>query len=234
MKSAAVFVSALVLSLGILCGCNPKPGTLVDHVPSPPPPKELAPLPELRDYHNPPKPKPEKPDPAGKPDVSAQEAPHAEWVAGNPDKWTHIILHHSADDIGDAELYDRLHRQRGWDELGYHFVIGNGTRDGLVEVGSRWKKQKHGAHCRVSKTDANYWNQHGIGICLVGNFNKHVPSERQMQSAAKLVGWLMIHCNIPRRNVLGHGQVPGTSTACPGKRFSYSDLFRRIAKQQSK
>ena len=33
----------------------------------------------------------------------------------------------------------RMDQAKGWDELGYHFVIGNGTdtRDGQVEVGSR-------------------------------------------------------------------------------------------------
>ena len=65
-------------------------------------------------------------------------------------------------------------RDNQWDELGYHFVIGNGTHtgDGQVEVGSRWGKQKHGAHC---KTPDNYYNDHGIGICLVGNFENSNP-----------------------------------------------------------
>jgi 5-methylcytosine-specific restriction endonuclease McrA len=38
-------------------------------------------------------------------------------------------------------MFDRSHRDKGWDELGYHFVIGNGTSsgDGVVEVGTRWQ-----------------------------------------------------------------------------------------------
>jgi hypothetical protein len=153
------------------------------------------------------------------------------WAAGNPGKWTHIIIHHSATDFGNAEMIDRMHRQKSWDELGYHFVIdnGNGGSGGAIEVGSRWTKQKHGAHTRVDPGDANYWNEHGIGICLVGNFEKKAPSAAQMASAARLVAFLMQECNIPRQNVLGHGQVPGAQTACPGRRFSYDDLFRRIA-----
>ena len=152
------------------------------------------------------------------------------WVAGNPAKWTHIIIHHAAMEFGNAEVLDRLHRQKQWDELGYHFVIdnGNGGAGGAVEVGSRWIKQKHGAHTRIDQGDANYWNEHGIGICLVGNFENHKPSAAQMASAAKLLAFLMEECNIPRQNVLGHGQVPGAQTACPGRLFSYDDLFRRI------
>ena len=77
----------------------------------------------------------------------------------------------------------------GWDELGYHFVIGNGrgTPDGMIEVGSRWHKQKHGAHC---KTPDNYFNNHGIGICLVGDFTKRRPSAAQMASLEQLVRFL--------------------------------------------
>ena len=154
----------------------------------------------------------------------------AAWVAGTPTKWTHIIIHHSAMEFGNAAVIDRQHRQQKWDELGYHFVIanGNGGVGGAVEVGSRWTAQKHGAHCRPDPNDANYWNEHGIGICLVGNFENHRPSAAQMASAARLVAFLMDECGIPRKNVLGHGQVPGAQTACPGQQFSHEDLFCRI------
>ena len=153
----------------------------------------------------------------------------------NKKRWRWIVIHHSFPMVyGSAADIDRLHRKRGFDGLGYHFVIDNGGNDGLVEVGSRWEKQKHGAHCRVDKNDDNYWNEHGIGICLVGNFNGRAPSEKQMQSAARLVARLMADCNIPLKNILGHGQVPGASTDCPGKSFPYRDLFRRIAELQGK
>ena len=39
-----------------------------------------------------------------------------------------IVIHHSATDRGGAKAFDEYHRKKnGWDELGYHFVIGNGT-----------------------------------------------------------------------------------------------------------
>jgi N-acetyl-anhydromuramyl-L-alanine amidase AmpD len=166
--------------------------------------------------------------PVEQPVAARPAAPNSEWVAASPGKWTHIILHHSADDTGDASAFDRMHRARGWDELGYHFVICNGRKDGVVEVGPRWAKQKHGAHCRVSQTDNNYWNEHGIGICFVGDMTRHSPSDKQLASAARLMAWLMAQSNIPQRNVLGHGQVPGARTACPGKHFPYGDLMRRV------
>jgi hypothetical protein len=158
-------------------------------------------------------------------------APNPAWVAADPGKWQYIIIHHSAETVGSAATCDRAHRLRGWDELGYHFVIGNGslTPDGLVEIGPRWWEQKHGAHCRPSPTDDNHWNEHGIGICLIGNFDKRRPSEAQLASAAQLVAWLMRQCNIAPDRVYGHGGVPGAKTACPGKFFPMGELMRRVA-----
>lgn len=141
----------------------------------------------------------------------------AEWVPFNSDRsWDAIVIHHSATEVGSAEVFDKVHRSKGWDELGYHFVIGNGseTPDGFVEVGSRWKKQKHGAHC---KTVDNHYNDYGIGICLVGNFESQYPSPAQLQSLRRLVVYLANKYNIPADRVLGHREVEGTNTRCPGR-----------------
>ena len=128
--------------------------------------------------------------------------------------WKWIVIHHSATPDGGAARFDKEHRNQGWDELGYHFVIGNGsdTGDGLVEVGNRWTRQKHGAH---AKTPDNRFNDYGIGICLVGNFETSRPSHKQMQSLANVVAYLMQRYDIPASRVIGHDDT-GRSTACPG------------------
>ncbi len=146
--------------------------------------------------------------------------------------WRYIIIHHSASLRDNAATMDEHHRnENGWDELGYDFVIGNGSRsgDGQIEVGSRWRKQKHGAHC---KTNDERFNQFGIGICLVGNFEQSRPSARQMASLQRLVEYLAWHYRIPAQNIFGHGeavaQFPAErrATKCPGRYFSM-DAFRR-------
>src|ERR1700759_4757278 len=98
-----------------------------------------------------------------------------------PRSWQAIVIHHSATPAGGAARFDREHREKGWDELGYDFVIGNGTDtgDGQVEVGSRWTKQKIGAH---AKTPDNWYNEHAIGICLVGDFESDRPTAAHMRS----------------------------------------------------
>lgn len=142
-------------------------------------------------------------------------------------RWTRIVVHHSATDSGNAKIFDSFHRSKGWDELGYHFVIGNGTKsgDGEVEVGSRWTKQKHGAHC---KTPKNYHNNHGIGICLVGNFENSEPTPKQIESLRKLVTFLQKECSITSEHVQTHGEI--VHTECSGKHLS-GDRVRLLLKE---
>jgi hypothetical protein len=158
---------------------------------------------------------------------------HPEWYPGcgriSP-RWTTIVIHHSATKGGGAKSFDKHHRKdNGWDELGYHFVIGNGTDtpDGYVEVGSRWHKQKHGAHC---KTRGNYHNEHGIGICLVGDFTKTRPTRRQLASLRELVAYLSAACNIPTSRVTTH-RAATHKTICPGPNFNLAALRRSLGRR---
>lgn len=61
-------------------------------------------------------------------------------------------------DIGVAEI-DRWHRQRGFETVGYHYVI---RRDGTLQRGRR--ESEIGAHVKGH-------NSRSIGICLVGGVN---------------------------------------------------------------
>lgn len=143
--------------------------------------------------------------------------------------WKYVIIHHSASDSGSATEFDRYHRTvRGWDELGYHFVIGNGrgAGDGQIQVGPRWGKQKHGAHC---KTPDNRYNDYGIGICLVGNFQSSSrPTTAQMASLERLVRYLTRVCRIPLSSVQTHGGVTH-KTECPGRNFPLASLKTRLS-----
>jgi N-acetylmuramoyl-L-alanine amidase len=150
------------------------------------------------------------------PPAAGADMPAGPWAPPVKSRvWKFIVLHHSASPTGNAAAFDREHKEKGWDELGYHFVIDNGRGgpDGNIEMGPRWKKQKWGAH---AKTPDNRYNDFGIGICLVGNFETGKPTAKQMQSAEKLVAWLMRTYDIPAKNVLGHEDT-GRQTLCPGR-----------------
>ncbi len=145
-----------------------------------------------------------------------------EWAVPLRRKWDYIVIHHSASASGSAAAFDRVHREeRGWDGLGYDFVIGNGngSPDGKVEVGYRWRDQVDGAHAKDK-----LMNQHGVGICLVGDFTKSRPTAAQMRSLQRLCDFLAAYCGIPASNLRRHSDV--RDTECPGKLFPGSFTFR--------
>jgi hypothetical protein len=141
----------------------------------------------------------------------------AGWDVRITQPWKYIVIHHSATRTGSAASFDREHRERGWEGLGYHFVIGNGTGsgNGEVEVGYRWRRQCRGAH--AGNLD---YNERGIGICLVGDFETGYPTAAQMTGLYALVRFLQARCGIALANIIGHDDVPGKQTRCPGKNFS--------------
>lgn len=221
--TAATGLTLGLLSLAALAGGCESTSTTADLLPPPnfnaPP---LAAQPAPRPVVTTPAPAPQAP--AARPGVTAPR----EWqpvVRAN--NWRWIVIHHSATPTGSVAAFDRMHKQKGWDECGYHFVIGNGSGsgNGQVEVGPRWPKQKWGAH---AKTADNKYNEFGIGICLVGNFDVTRPTPRQQQELSRLVAYLMKTYNIPPERVLGHRDTKATE--CPG-RYMNIEVVRRQAAQ---
>lgn len=143
-------------------------------------------------------------------------------------RWRYVVVHHSGIEAGNARSYGAAHRRRGMENgLAYDFVIGNGkdSGDGEIEIGPRWLKQIDGGHVR-----SEFYNTHGIGICLVGNFEKRRPGARQMQSLTALVDWLRDEAPLgtkPKFTV--HRWVDKNHTVCPGRFFPYATMKKRYA-----
>jgi hypothetical protein len=192
---------------------------------------QLLPLPPMPPRNVAPPPAPQNP---GLPDVAVNALGEPGWNVPLAREWHAIVIHHSASVSGSAAAFDAAHKARGWDGLGYHFVIGNGSGsgDGQVEVGYRWTRQLAGAH------DGNFeYNQHGVGICLVGDFEHNgPPSPRQMAALQRLVIFLQAKTGVQTASIIGHGNVPGRNTECPGRFFdmsgfraSLNSAYRRTA-----
>jgi len=164
--------------------------------------------------------------PAPRPSVALPAA----WRAHAPARaWRYIVIHHTASTSGSAATINRIHLAKGWDGLGYHFVVGNGslTGDGHVEVGFRWTRQLHGAHARAHEGDDNHWNEYGIGICLVGDFRYQRPSSAQMAALVKLVRALRAEYHIPLDHIVPHDAVK--ATLCPGPRFPWDEFIAAVS-----
>jgi N-acetyl-anhydromuramyl-L-alanine amidase AmpD len=160
----------------------------------------------------------------------------AQKLVGNPWKpkvderdWQYIMLHHTASSTGSVESIHEAHIARKdskgnpWKGIGYHFVIGNGKGmgDGAIEPTFRWREQMHGAHAGVNK-----YNQKGIGIVLVGNFEDSTPSPAQLAAVKKLVGVLKADYGIGSEQIIAHKDVK--ATACPGRMFPLAEISRSI------
>jgi len=134
-------------------------------------------------------------------------------------EWEHIVLHHTASNGGSVESIHEGHLGKGWLGIGYHFVIGNGNgmSDGAIEPTFRWREQMHGAHAGIKE-----YNELGVGICLVGNFQNSHPTEAQLASVKRLVRTLSLEYSIPSSRIVGHCDVK--STACPGTNFPLAEV----------
>jgi len=170
-------------------------------------------------------------EPAAAPAASARRSatrlPSA-WRIDSDRRWRYIVIHHSATDVGDAESFHRQHAKKWQNGLGYHFVIGNGTttRDGQVQVGPRWLRQNDGidgAHAG-NKT----YNEYGVGVCLVGDFNQGRPTRGQLEALRTLCRALMGRYGIPADRIKLHKEVRRGHTDCPGDQFPMRAFLRML------
>ncbi|MCX7835949.1 MAG: N-acetylmuramoyl-L-alanine amidase [bacterium] len=115
-----------------------------------------------------------------------------------------IILHCSDSHFGDAALIDRWHQARGFQCIGYHYVVLNGYRTlsayqtqkpdaplGAIEIGRA--ETEIGAHCQG-------FNTHSIGVCLIG---KGEYPKAQLDAARILIVDQLLP-RYPQASLYGH------------------------------
>jgi hypothetical protein len=109
--------------------------------------------------------------------------------------WKYIYIHHSNTASGNAIA---LGQPTGG--MGDHFLIGNGDGliDGEIQIGQRWNQQISPA----PPPGATKIDTACISICLVGDFDRSVPTPIQLRRLEQLVGTLQAQLHIPRDAVL--------------------------------
>lgn len=119
--------------------------------------------------------------------------------------WQGVSLHHSGGppnqslrQIQQAAFNDGL-----WDTH-YSLFVRNGVHEG------------RGLQARPAGDNQNV----NVQICLPGNWSGSLPPQRDLDQVVELILWLDDHTGRKlSRNVVGHRDVPGNSTACPGDAF---------------
>lgn len=131
---------------------------------------------------------------------------------------SHIIIHcadtYADMDIGSEEIR-RWHVARGWDDIGYHFVI---RRSGALEGG----RDIDGDGRILEEVGAHTlgYNQNSIGICLVGGNPDFNFTLQQLTTLRGLINTL--HHMYPDAEVCGHRDKDGQKQ-CPG--FDVASFF---------
>lgn len=168
-------------------------------------------------------------------------------IAGNSFTWSwerstkevqYLAIHHSVTNIrktwkGEdgakkyADEIAKIHLDiRGWGGVGYHLIVcPDGT---LVYVGD----------LGTARANVANFNEKVIGICMIGDFTKHLPTDEQITSMHELTNWFdsqravwtnlapdwdaMVKGHKELNKMLGIG-----ATACPGSSYPV-DMKERI------
>lgn len=119
----------------------------------------------------------------------------------------YIAIHCSATkgDVSAATIR-RWHTDKGWTDIGYHFVI---RIDGTIELGRCLDKT--GAHVKG-------FNSKSWGICLAGGLDRVGKPENnftEKQSSSLYALLVTLRHIAPQAHIQGHRDFPGVIKACP-------------------
>ena len=133
-----------------------------------------------------------------------------------------IIIHHTESTGGAVDFMRYLHVElNGWSDVGYHYIITNGKKNGNWKAGGDGEIQggrpveRMGSHARGA-------NLGTIGVSFVGKLGSKSPTPAQLASAYSLLATLCNQYNLDPRHknnllsndILAHRDVGNTD--CPG------------------
>lgn len=113
-------------------------------------------------------------------------------------KITAHVVHCSDSLDGDVKVVRQWHKARGFNDVGYHFVI---RRDGEIEVGRTLDVV--GAHCQGH-------NSTTVGTCLIGK-DKFEPA--QFEALRRID--TMLRSMYPDIKLYGHCELDTHGKTCP-------------------
>jgi len=129
------------------------------------------------------------------------------------DETNRIVFHHSLASISSAVDIRSWHIDRGFDDIGYHFII---RKTGNVEAGRNIRSI--GAHAAGRNRDS-------IGVCFEGDFRSEFPTEFQYDSALGVYHGL---CRLYNKNLIIEFHRDVFDNACPGELLDREKLLSTL------
>lgn len=133
----------------------------------------------------------------------------------------YLVVHCSATPEGrnhTAKDIDAWHRQRGFDGIGYNYVI---RLDGTIEEGRDVNK---------IPSHVKGYNKESIGICYIGGIDKNTlqPKDTRTSAQKEALKKLLVELKklYPQAEILGHRDFPNVAKACPcfNAKIEYKNL----------
>ncbi len=120
----------------------------------------------------------------------------------------YLIVHQSATDRDETtfEQIKKFHIWQGMGNIAYHYFI-----DARGKIRRGRSEASAGTHTKAAGMATK-----SLGICLAGNFNTQEPTISQLASLERILKDLAFRYKIETDNILGHREVPGSATECPG------------------
>ena len=130
-----------------------------------------------------------------------------------------IIVHCSATPEGRHTTVEEIrhwHLQRGWKDIGYHYVI---YLDGTIHRGR--PESVVGAHC-------SGYNKNSIGVCYIGGLAKDgkTPKDTRTEGQKRALREILnrLKRDYPKATIHGHNEF--ANKACPS--FNVKEEYKNL------
>lgn len=130
-----------------------------------------------------------------------------------------IIVHCSATPEGRHTTVEEIrqwHLQRGWKDIGYHYVI---YLDGTIHKGR--PEEVVGAHC-------SGYNKNSIGVCYIGGVDKDgkTPKDTRTEGQKRALREILnrLKRDYPKATLHGHNEF--ANKACPS--FNVKEEYKNL------